>query len=48
MRRLSWIGGALEISFKRDDLTSFAFGDNKVRGLDVLVADAMAQRPRSS
>ena len=26
-----WRG--LEISFKRDDLISFAFGDNKVRGL---------------
>lgn len=25
------------------NLISFAFGDNKVRGLDLLVADAMAQ-----
>ncbi len=32
-----------EIWFKRDDLISFGFGGNKVRGLEFIVADALAQ-----
>jgi 1-aminocyclopropane-1-carboxylate deaminase/D-cysteine desulfhydrase-like pyridoxal-dependent ACC family enzyme len=32
-----------EIWVKRDDLTGFAFGGNKVRSMEVLVADALAQ-----
>ena len=44
MRRLSRAIGGLEIWFKRDDLSiSFGLGGNKVRGLELLVADAMAQ-----
>ena len=43
MRRLSRAIGGLDIWFKRDDLISFGLGGNKVRGLELLVADAMAQ-----
>lgn len=43
MRRLSWELNGLEIWFKRDDLISFGFGGNKVRGLELLMADAIAQ-----
>ena len=43
MRRLSQAIGGLEIWFKRDDLISFGLGGNKVRGLELLIADAMAQ-----
>ncbi|MGR9106267.1 MAG: pyridoxal-phosphate dependent enzyme [Gammaproteobacteria bacterium] len=37
------IGGAT-IWFKRDDLISFGFGGNKVRGLEFLVAAALAEK----
>ena len=43
MRRLSRVIGGLDIWFKRDDLISFGLGGNKVRGLELMVADAMAQ-----
>ncbi len=43
MRRLSQAIGGLEIWFKRDDLISFGLGGNKVRGLELLIADALAQ-----
>lgn len=43
MRRLSRRVGCAEIWFKRDDLISFGLGGNKVRGLEFLVADAIAQ-----
>lgn len=42
MRNLSRALGA-NIGFKRDDLISFGLGGNKVRGLELLVADALAQ-----
>ena len=29
---------------KRDDLTGFGFGGNKIRGLEFLLADALAQK----
>lgn len=41
MRRLGRAIGGSEIWFKRDDLISFGLGGNKVRGLELLVADAM-------
>lgn len=37
------LGGA-ELWFKRDDLISFGLGGNKIRGLEVLLADALARR----
>ena len=43
MRRLSRAIGGLELWLKRDDLIGFGLGGNKVRGLELLVADAMAQ-----
>ncbi len=43
MRRLSRAIGGLDIWFKRDDLISFGLGGNKVRGLELLVADALGQ-----
>ncbi len=43
MRRLGRAIGGPEIWFKRDDLISFGLGGNKVRGLELLVADALAQ-----
>jgi D-cysteine desulfhydrase family pyridoxal phosphate-dependent enzyme len=43
MRRLSQMTEGMEIWFKRDDLISFGLGGNKVRGLELLVADALAQ-----
>ena len=43
MRRLSRAIGGLELWIKRDDLISFGLGGNKIRGLELLVADAMAQ-----
>jgi D-cysteine desulfhydrase family pyridoxal phosphate-dependent enzyme len=33
-----------DLWFKRDDLISFGLGGNKIRGLEVLLADALAQR----
>jgi D-cysteine desulfhydrase len=38
--RLSYALG-LEVWFKRDDLTGFGLGGNKVRGLEYLIADAV-------
>jgi len=43
MRQLSRAIGGAEIWFKRDDLISFGLGGNKVRGLELLAADAMAK-----
>ncbi len=43
MRRLGRAVGGWDIWLKRDDLISFGLGGNKVRGLELLVADAMAQ-----
>src|SRR5919109_1525804 len=43
MRRLSRAIGGLELWLKRDNLISFGLGGNKVRGLELLVADAMAK-----
>ncbi|HWP01632.1 MAG TPA: D-cysteine desulfhydrase family protein [Methylococcus sp.] len=43
MRRLSRALGGLEFWFKRDDLISFGLGGNKVRGLELLMADALSQ-----
>jgi D-cysteine desulfhydrase len=40
--RLSEAIGA-EVWFKRDDLTGFGLGGNKVRGLEYLIGDALAQ-----
>jgi len=37
------IGGP-KILIKRDDLTGFGFGGNKIRGLEFLLADALAQQ----
>jgi len=41
--RLTAILGGTELWFKRDDLISFGLGGNKIRGLEVMLADAMAQ-----
>ena len=38
--RASW---ALQVLFKRDDLTGVGLGGNKLRGLEFLIADALAQ-----
>ncbi|MCX7067636.1 MAG: pyridoxal-phosphate dependent enzyme [Methylococcales bacterium] len=43
-RRLTAALGSPTIWFKRDDLISFGLGGNKVRGLEVLLADALAQK----
>jgi len=43
-RRLTAALGSPNIWFKRDDLISFGLGGNKVRGLEVLLADALAQK----
>jgi len=40
--RLSRELGGPHILFKRDDLTGFGFGGNKVRGLELYMADALA------
>lgn len=42
-RRLRGIIGGPEVWFKRDDLISFGLGGNKIRGLEVIVADALAK-----
>ncbi|MFQ5612536.1 MAG: D-cysteine desulfhydrase family protein, partial [Anaerolineae bacterium] len=42
-RRLSAALGGPDIWFKRDDLTGFALGGNKVRKLEFLAAEAVAQ-----
>lgn len=41
--RLSKELGKVKLWFKRDDLISFGFGGNKIRGLEVLLADALAK-----
>jgi len=41
--RLSAAYGGPQLLFKRDDLLRAAFGDNKVRSLDLIVADALRQ-----
>ena len=43
MPRLSAALGGAEILVKRDDMTGFALGGNKVRKLEYLLADALAQ-----
>lgn len=43
MKRLGAALGGLDIWFKRDDLISFGLGGNKVRGLEFLLGDALAQ-----
>lgn len=42
-KRLSQLVGGPEIWFKRDDLTGFGLGGNKIRKLEFLAADAVAQ-----
>jgi len=42
-RSAAEIGGP-KILIKRDDLTGFGFGGNKIRGLELLLADALAQQ----
>ncbi len=42
-KRLSQALGGPEIWFKRDDLTGFWLGSNKIRKLEFLAADALAQ-----
>ncbi len=42
--RLSAALGGPRILIKRDDLTGFGFGGNKVRGLEFYLADARAQQ----
>ena len=41
--RLTKTLGGTELWFKRDDLISFGLGGNKIRGLEVMLADALAQ-----
>lgn len=41
--RLTETLGGSELWFKRDDLISFGLGGNKIRGLEVILADALAQ-----
>lgn len=41
--RLAAAIGGLRLWIKRDDLTGFGFGGNKIRGLEFLLADALAQ-----
>ncbi|MDD5319385.1 MAG: pyridoxal-phosphate dependent enzyme [Methylococcales bacterium] len=41
--RLTETLGGIELWFKRDDLISFGLGGNKIRGLEVMLADALAQ-----
>ncbi|HEY5141161.1 MAG TPA: D-cysteine desulfhydrase family protein [Methylococcales bacterium] len=41
--RLTETLGGTELWFKRDDLISFGLGGNKIRGLEVMLADAFAQ-----
>src|SRR5260370_28117534 len=42
--RLSAVIEGPKLWIKRDDLTGFGFGGNKVRGLEFLLADAQAQK----
>ena len=41
--RLAKITGGPRLWIKRDDMTGFGFGGNKIRGLEFLLADALAQ-----
>jgi D-cysteine desulfhydrase family pyridoxal phosphate-dependent enzyme len=43
VKRLGKALGGLELWFKRDDLTGFGLGGNKVRSLEYLAADAIRQ-----
>lgn len=43
-KRLSETLGGAELWFKRDDLISFGLGGNKIRGLEILLADALSQQ----
>lgn len=47
LQELAGLGGAPTVMVKRDDLTSAAYGGNKVRKLDLLLGDALAQGRRS-
>ncbi|MGZ8238068.1 MAG: hypothetical protein ACXWTY_09385, partial [Methylobacter sp.] len=40
--RLTEMLGNTELWFKRDDLISFGLGGNKIRGLEVMLAEALA------
>jgi D-cysteine desulfhydrase len=42
--RLAAVIGGPRLWIKRDDLTGFGFGGNKIRGLEFLLADALAQK----
>lgn len=42
--RLATEMGGPKLWIKRDDLTGFGFGGNKIRGLEFLLADALAQQ----
>ncbi|SJM93019.1 D-cysteine desulfhydrase DcyD [Crenothrix polyspora] len=42
-KRLSETLDGTELWFKRDDLISFGLGGNKIRGLEVMLADALAK-----
>jgi D-cysteine desulfhydrase len=42
--RLARLLGGPRLFFKRDDLTGFGFGGNKVRGLEFYLADALARQ----
>jgi D-cysteine desulfhydrase family pyridoxal phosphate-dependent enzyme len=42
--RLTEMLGEAELWFKRDDLISFGLGGNKIRGLEVMLADALARQ----
>lgn len=46
IHRLDWLSGRLQVDLwiKRDDLTGFAFGGNKGRKLEYILADAIASR----
>jgi D-cysteine desulfhydrase family pyridoxal phosphate-dependent enzyme len=41
--RLTETLGGTELWFKRDDLISFGLGGNKIRGLEIILADALSQ-----
>ena len=43
VKRLGKVLGGLDLWFKRDDLTGFGLGGNKVRSLEYLAADAIRQ-----
>lgn len=42
--RLSQVLNGPRLFFKRDDLTGFGFGGNKIRGLEYYLADALTQK----